>query len=151
MLHLIRRFFGFLGAKPLSPTEQAFVTSALHPDLATLFYRQRHEDQRHAFEMAWGFSRRPDLVEAALLHDVGKSETHLGALGRSLATIWSVVPLPAPTSWSRYVDHGRIGAGLIAAAGAGDLTVAFARYHPGPAPRGIDPDDWHALEVADDA
>lgn len=149
MLHLVRRFFGFLTARPLTPTEQATVASELAPSLARLFFAQRPEDQRHAFDVAATVRDRSDLVEAALLHDVGKSESGLGAIGRSLATAWSTARMPMPRTWRTYLDHGRIGADLLEAGGAGDLAVAFARHHPGPVPAGIDPADWHRLGAAD--
>ena len=149
MPHLVRRFFGFVVGRPLTPAEQAIVASELRPELALLFFGQRPEDQRHAFTVAEAVRDRPELVEAALLHDVGKTATGLGAVGRSLATIWAVTRLPMPSTWRRYLDHGPIGADLVRAGGAGDMAVAFARHHPGTPPAGIDPSGWRRLEAAD--
>ena len=151
MPHLVRRFFGFLRASPLTPVEQDRVSRALTQPLGSLFFRQRPEDQRHALEVASRVGDRSDLIEAALLHDVGKSASDLGAVGRSLATMWSVTGLGMPHRWRRYVDHGTVGAALLEDAGAGPLAVAFAHHHPGPPPPGIAPADWRALSDADDA
>ncbi len=151
MLHLIKRFFGFLVAEPLDPHEQRFVAQALDPMLLRLFASQRVADQRHAYLVASRVAARPHLVEAALLHDIGKTTTRLGAIGRSLATLWAFTSLPIWGDWLRYVDHGRIGADVLERAGADNLTVAFARYHPGPPPDRFDPADWEALERADGA
>lgn len=150
MPHLVRRFFGFLRARPLTPSEQDSVSEALTAPLASMFFRQRPEDQRHALDVASRVGDRSDLVEAALLHDVGKSATDLGVVGRSAATLWSVTGLGMPTRWRRYLDHGRLGAAMLEDAGAGPVAVAFTRHHPGPPPPEVDPDDWRTLSEADD-
>ncbi len=149
MLHLVRRFFGFLVAAPLTPSEQRIVSDALAAPVARLFFTQRPEDQRHAFEVARPFRDDPDLFEAALTHDVGKTVGNLGALARSAATIGAALRLPLPERWRTYLDHGPLGADALAEAGAGALAVAFARHHPGSPPDGVDPDAWHQLEESD--
>ena len=149
--HLARRFFGFLRARPLRPPEQQWVHDQLgSAELRALFFAQRHEDQRHAFEVAMRAGDVQDRIEAALLHDVGKADVSLGAVGRSCATLWALTGLKGPDSWSAYVEHGERGAARLQEAGAGQLTVAFARHHPGPPPPGVRSEDWHALERADD-
>lgn len=150
-MHLIRRFLGFLAAKPLTPAEQSVVTEILDPALARAFFAQRSEDQRHAFDVRGHVDGHEHLYEAALLHDVGKTASDLGAIPRSLATIWSRLGLATTGRWSEYLNHGEIGALELEALGAGDLAVAFARNHPGTTPPGIDHDSWHLLGQADDA
>jgi hypothetical protein len=150
LIHLVRRFVGFVVARPLSPVEQAEVHDALEPDLRRLFFAQPVPDQRHALDVARRAGGGPERVEAALLHDVGKTGCGLGAVGRSLATLWSFSGLPIWGSWRTYLEHGEIGAQLLETAGASDLTVAFTRQHPGPVPGGVDIDDWRALTAADD-
>lgn len=150
--HLVRRFLGYLRAKPLTPSEQSTVAAILSPDLHRLFTRQPHQDQRHAFDVASRTApRRAELLEAALTHDVGKSIAHLGPIGRAAATLWSFTPFPATGRWKTYLAHGAIGAEMLERAGATGFAVAFARDHPGPVPPGIDPVAWEALASADDA
>jgi putative nucleotidyltransferase with HDIG domain len=151
MFHLVRRFFGFLTARPLTPIEQAFVRDSLTAELRRLFYEQRVEDQRHAIDVASLVESDPDLIEAALLHDIGKTRAHLGAIERSLATIWIATSLPIWGDWLLYREHGPIGAELLEAHGAGDLAVSFARYHPGEPPASCNRSRWIALENADHA
>jgi hypothetical protein len=151
MRHLIARFFGFLNARPLSPGEQDEIAQMLSPQLRRLFYRQGPQDQRHALEVARRVADTPELVEAALLHDVGKSEVHLGAFGRSFATLWSRTSLPVWGQWRTYLDHAAIGSELLERHGAGPMAIAFTRHHPGPPPPGVPPSSWHALARADDA
>ncbi len=150
MPHLVRRFFGFVTARPLAPSEQRFVAATLPPALADLFFSQPYQDQRHAFDVATHVDD-PKVLEAALLHDVGKARSGLGAVGRSLATIWGATGLPIRGRWSIYLAHGRLGADMLAERGATRLTVSFARHHPGPVPQGIDARQWRALAAADDA
>jgi len=151
MVHLVQRFFGFLTATRPGPEDQLFVSRSLQPQLQRLFYEQRVEDQRHAIDVARRVEARPHLVEAALLHDIGKTKIGLGAIGRSLATLWALTSLPIWGEWLVYIDHGPIGADLLKASGAGELAVSFARHHPGPVPKGFNRTDWAALEEADHA
>ena len=150
LTHLVRRFFGFLTAQPLTPREQSAVHDALDPALHRLFFAQSIPDQRHAVQVAERAEGGSDRVEAALLHDVGKTGSSLGAFGRSFATVAGALNLPARRRWLTYLHHGAIGADMLQRAGASNLSVAFARSHPGPVPDGIDPDDWHALAEADE-
>lgn len=151
MFHLVRRFFGFLTARPLGPAEQMLVCESIGPGLRGLFYTQRFEDQRHAFDVASRVAIHPDLIEAALMHDIGKTEINLGAIERSLATMWFMTSLPIWGEWLAYRDHGPIGAELLESHGAGALAVRFARYHPGEPPTSCDRAHWVALEQADHA
>ncbi len=151
MFHLAKRFFGFISATPLSPAEQQWVHGSLASDeLRRLFFAQRAEDQRHALDVARAVGGPPDRMEAALLHDVGKSAVGLGAVGRSLATVLGVTSMPIPGEFETYLAHGELGATMIEQAGGTSLAVAFARHHPGEAPPGVDVHDWAALEAADE-
>lgn len=147
-MHLVRRFFGFVTAKALTPIEQQHVRNELRQALATVFFAQRMEDQRHAFEV----ERRADsqaCSEAALLHDIGKTESNLGALARSFATMWDAIGSTTSGRWKSYLDHNTIGARMLEDLDAGKLAIAFTRHHPGPVPEGIDPAHWQTLEDAD--
>jgi putative nucleotidyltransferase with HDIG domain len=149
VFHLARRFFGYVTSNPPSSDELDAVRTQLGTELFDLFSMMSPQDQRHAIEVA----RRVDddaLLEAALLHDVGKSAAQVGAIGRSFATIAGAISIPVSGSWDLYLDHGEIGASMLESAGADTITVAFARFHPGPPPPGVSPDQWHALEDADD-
>lgn len=127
------------------------MTESLDPALRRLFFAQHTADQRHAFEVAQRVADQPELVEAALLHDVGKIDAGIGPVQRSLATLWLYTTLPVWGRWQRYLGHGPRGADVLEDAGASELTVAFTRHHPGDAPAGVDKDAWILLEGADDA
>jgi len=153
LTHLIRRFFGFVTARPLGPREQAEVMALLTPAEAELFWSQHPADQRHAIEVAHRALRsRPGsrlLARAGLLHDVGKSVVDLGAVGRSLATVFDAGGIRLRGRFACYRRHGEVGAEVLESAGVEPLIVAFAREHPGPAPEGLDPADWAVLLEAD--
>jgi hypothetical protein len=147
--HLVRRFFGVLGAHPLRPAEQAWVASLLRPAEWALFWGQAAADQRHAFACARAaraaLPERDDLARAALLHDVGKRHADLGALGRSLATTLRFLRLPAHGRLAAYLAHAATGAADLAAAGAEPVVVDFARHHHAPRPEGLPSADWDVL------
>lgn len=155
MSHLVRRFFGFLSAEPLTPAEQQFVHDALVAELRRLFFAQSPQDQRHALDVAeragcLETDAGDPRLEAALLHDIGKSGLGMGALARSFATLWTAAGLSTRGRWTTYADHGTRGARILREAGASELAVAFAEHHPGPVPEGIRAEDWAALSSADE-
>ncbi len=151
--HLVRRFFRSLRPRPLSPSEQAEVAPLLRETDADLFWRQAVADQRHALDcarfVAGEAAGRADLARAALFHDVGKSRTNLGVLGRSLASGLRLLRLPLGGRLRTYQDHGPTGADELEGTGAEPLVVAFARHHHGDRPAEIDPTDWELLCRAD--
>ncbi|GMQ84623.1 MAG: hypothetical protein BMS9Abin07_0187 [Acidimicrobiia bacterium] len=140
-------------APGLSPREQQLVHQHLDAPGAELFWGQDAADQRHAFAVASRVAASlPDDDEvylAALLHDVGKRHARLGAIGRSIATVFDGIGIPLTAAMSRYRDHGSIGAAELSAAGFDGLVVSFAANHPGPPPEGSDDDRWTALLEAD--
>lgn len=155
LTHLVRRFFEVLGARPLSPAEQAEVSGWLRPVEIGMFWAQPVADQRHALEAARTVERlapgRRDLARAALLHDVGKRHSRLGVFGRSLASGLELLGLPVRGRPARYLDHGPEGADELEALGAEPIVVAFARHHHGTPPAGADPSDWAVLAASDEA
>lgn len=153
MLHLARRFFGTVFAEPLRPAEQRLVARLLTDAQARLFWAQADADQRHAFatmRRAAIASDAPELLRAALLHDVGKAGIRLGPVGRSVATALDAAGIALPSAMALYRAHGARGAEMLATAGAGSLAVDFARRHPDPDPGEQDPTAWTILLDADD-
>lgn len=136
-------------AAPPTKEELDTVQAELSDELFALFLSMNNQDQRHGIDVA---TRTGDaaLTEAALLHDVGKLVAQLGAITRSCATVFDALSFPVPDSWDLYLRHGEIGAEMLEDAGAAPLTVAFARFHPGPTPHGIIESQWLALAKADD-
>ena len=151
--HLVGRFFGHIRAEPPGPEDQSFVHQYLNSPCAEMFWSQSFPDQRHAVDVARRVSIAlpgdSEAIEAALVHDIGKREAGIGPVSRSIATILDAAHLPMPTPMRIYREHGRRGSVEIEGAGCGELAILFARYHPGPAPAGIDPERWNVLLDAD--
>lgn len=148
--HLVRRFVGFVTAAPLTPSEQQLIAGALEPALRRAFFSQRSADQRHAFDVWQRVDGDLDLAAPALLHDIGKVASDLGALSRSTATVLHSLRLPLTRHWRRYLAHGEIGADRLEELGASDLAVHFARNHPSDPPTGVNSESWCRLERADE-
>lgn len=151
--HLSARFFDVLLSKPLSTNEIRAVAHWLNPNLTTIFFDQPSEDQRHGYHAALvviseGCSLG-NVIEAALLHDVGKRHSGLGLIGRSIASVFIWLGIPMPTRMAMYRDHGVAAVSELASAGASDLSVEFARHHHGSRPPGIEPEIWNLLQLAD--
>lgn len=151
--HLVRRFFGTLTARPLTPAEQQRAAGWLRDAEAGLFWRMPPADQRHALTSAETVAAsrpdRVDLIRAALLHDVGKRHARLGVIGRVTASLLDLTRLPAPGRLRTYLAHGPLGAAELAEAGAEEVVVAFAADHHRERPPMIDPSDWDLLIRAD--
>ncbi len=112
----------------------------LPPAGRELFYRQAPQDQRHALDVSEALQRAgytsPDLMAAALLHDVGKAAAQLPAwmrgvfvLSEQLAPEMLGDQLQAHEPFDAYVEHAEIGADWAEEAGCSPLTVDLIRRH----------------------
>ena len=151
--HLAQRFLDVLTAKPLCESEVDSIESWLAPPLRELFLEQHNVDQRHGYQAALnvidqGF-HSGELVTAALMHDVGKRNAHLGILGRTAASLMIMARIPLTRRFRVYRDHGTVAAGELAERGASPLVVDFALHHHYERPPSIDRRSWAALVEAD--
>jgi hypothetical protein len=151
--HLSARFFDVLQSKPLSGTEVRAVEHWLGPALAVIFFDQPPEDQRHGYHAALvvvaDHSASDEVIEAALLHDVGKRHAGLGIVGRSIASVLIRLGAPLSPNMAVYKNHGLRAARELASAGANQLSVEFAEHHHESRPSYIDPTTWSLLQLAD--
>ena len=90
--HLAARYTDAVLSRRLTPAEQAEAAGYLRSDAERgMFWGQSKADRRHGLAAARSIAEarpdRPDLIRAALLHDVGKRHARLGAAGR----VWAVV------------------------------------------------------------
>lgn len=153
--HLAARFLDVVTARPLDPRDRAWVEGRLREAESALFFAQPAIDQRHGLESAIEVDTkapdRPELVRAALLHDVGKRHVALGVIGR----VWATLVLWArPRTGGRigaYGAHGRLAAAELETVGSEPLVVAFARHHHDARPSSFPAGDWSVLTGADRA
>ena len=151
--HLVARTVASLRARPLGPREESEVAALLDERLAALFWEQPVVDQRHAIDAARAVLEHmpgnASAARAALLHDVGKRHARLGVFGRIVATALAMLRLPTRGRLATYLDHARLGADDLVAAGAGELEVAYARHQDDRRPDQIAPAVWRVLKSAD--
>lgn len=172
--HLVRRFFWSLwwSLSPLGPGagEDDWARSHLNEGELALWGAMGRVDRRHAVRVARrveadprvGPDERQRLINAALLHDVGKIAAGLGTFGRAGATVVAAVAdEDTLTAWSRrgglrgrlgrHAHYPAIGADLLDEAGSARLTVSWAReHHAGPDGWTV-PVEWaEVLAAADD-
>jgi hypothetical protein len=136
--HLARRFAESVVPIDASRTDDAWARRALLPGEAALWERMSRQDRRHSVRVARDVDRLLDgppreVIAAALLHDVGKLDSELGTFGRVIATVVGAVHGRGGAGRiGRYLQHDRIGAELLTAAGSDPLTVAWTAEHHRP-------------------
>jgi len=145
-LYRLRQFWQSL-TRRLTPEELADVRATLTPPLFELFCRMLPAEQYHAYTVWRTLIRQghtdPDLLAAALLHDVGKSKMPLAIWERVIIVLgfkwfkqealgWGI-ETGAPSFWTRpFVvarRHPAWGADMVEAAGGSPKTVALIRHH----------------------
>jgi len=148
----VRQFLRALAAR-VSKKELEQVACILRPASLALFRSMAIQDQRHGFDVYTALRQaghdNPDLLAAALLHDVGKAAARLSVWQRAVIVLLNrFAPrllarlsqgeqdghaLSLPKGWRRpFVAHARhpeVGAHWAQEAGCSPLTVALIRRH----------------------
>lgn len=166
----MRQFFRALGAWT-APLAWAEVESLLTPAQAALFGRMPRYDQQHGLKVARALCaagyEHPDLLAAALLHDVAKSAGPLRlwhrvsiVLLRAFAPRWLTwLARPAEQGQWRYPFylhrvHAEVSARQVEEAGGSFLTVWLIARHQSPVERGengLDGDEKRLLAALQQA
>jgi hypothetical protein len=151
--HLARRFVGSLRPGGPSAASETWAREQLLPSEVELWRRMSGADRRHAIAVAHEVQRalgheatRP-VMAAALLHDVGKTDSRLHVYGRVVATMCGMmVSRDTAKEWTKssgftrrvglYLLHPELGGDQLAMAGSDPLTETWAREHHKP------PDQW---------
>ncbi len=161
--HRVAQFLHTLLA-PLEPVDVAYARARLSPALFRLFRRMSEAEQHHGIAVCRALEAQgyhdPDLLAAALLHDVGKA-LHAPALWDRVAAVLGEHYAPTlaealsqgpPEGLRRgFVvrrRHPRWGASLAEAAGASPRTVSLILHHHDPPG---DDAELAALQAADEA
>jgi HD domain len=165
------QFLSHLRPQHLGPDERAEVESVLGAGLAQLFRRQTAGEQAHSLRVmravaASGgeYGSRRELLQAALLHDVGKSAAPINLTDRALVVLARRFAPDAARRWGTgravglrrpfvtALRHADWGADLCARAGALPVTVDLVRRHQTPMSTPATPEDemLALLQAADD-
>jgi hypothetical protein len=129
----------------LRPVDYQIVAEVLTPELLALFKRMRASEQHHCIRVMttlqeWGCTN-PDLLTAALLHDVGKARYPLTLFGRSAAVVVNYFVPRLAERWENGEPRGlrrplviaychpEWSAQDMAAAGASQRAANLARRH----------------------
>jgi hypothetical protein len=161
--HLATRFFGSFRVRPLAAADLDLVHEALLAPELECWERLGPADRAESVATAraaisaLGPPADSRWVAAALLHDVGKSETRLGPVARAGATVVAVVAGPRRVrGWSnaigRYVNHDELGSVRLREVGARREAVEWAAVHHRPTlwpQTGIPPEICRMLAAAD--
>jgi hypothetical protein len=159
----------FIHALLAYPAADAAGLAATHlpPALRPLFYRMRRAEQAHSLAVLRVLRRQghadPDLMAAALLHDVGRTRVPLRLFDRVLVVLGqSMLPATArtwstgaPSGWRRpwvvAAQHAGWGAEMVAHAGGSTrLEAVIRRHHETPLSRTTEIDGLlAALQAAD--
>ncbi|MGB4873047.1 MAG: HD domain-containing protein [Candidatus Promineifilaceae bacterium] len=141
----LRQFWQNVAARPLTAVAQSEVSAQLTPAEMTLFQHFSNSDQWHSYRVMKTLQAanhiHPDLLTAALLHDVGKTRVPLSVWERSWVVVGQVIwpkktavwGQDAPLGWKRpfvvKAQHPAWGADMAAAAGSSELAVGLIRRH----------------------
>jgi HD domain len=143
-LHRVGQFWRHASARVSEPERDA-AAQVLGPALWPLFAGLPVNDQRHGLDVLETVRRlegEPDrlLQQAALLHDAGKAGAEFSVLDRSMTVFLRAASprllrmlLRARPGFARrhdvYIDHARIGAERLRAAGSPELAAIVAEHH----------------------
>ena len=126
LLYRVRQFGRYLKAR-LTPGERQAAEARLGPRLAELFGRMTPAEQAHSVRVAQALAAEgqtePDLLLAALLHDVGKTRAPLGLWERTLVVVCGKFAPGLAERWGR-ADDGREAQGVF------QRPFVIARQHP---------------------
>lgn len=142
------QFWQVVTARSLDKKVVEEIKTVLSPRQQQLFGRFSVSEQQHSYRVYASLRRaghhNPDLLAAALLHDIGKTtlprawwDRVVVVLGQafltSKAAVWSLGP---PTAFTRpfvvKANHAEWGANLAESAGSSPTTVTLIRRHHTP-------------------
>jgi hypothetical protein len=147
--HLARRFFGALRPGGPRPADTAWAETALEPGEFALWSKMPNHDRRHSIVVAHRVEAQLAGTEyegdtrwpaAALLHDVGKLDSHLSVVGRVLATMaggaagheWAdawTTKRGVTRRFGLYLKHPQLGRDRILMAGGRPEVARWAGAH----------------------
>lgn len=152
------------------PADDMLAADHLPPALFTLYQRMSRSDRQHHLRVFKTLLHRnhhhPALLQAALLHDVGKTRVRFTIIDRIIAVLVKKL-LPRhfkkwsqgePRGWRKALiasaHHPAWGAEMVATAAGDELVVELIRHHQSPVSAEMEPTFKTLLlqlQAADDA
>jgi hypothetical protein len=145
------------------------IAVTLSPAERELFYRFQESDQWHAYRVFATLKEtgqlQPDLLAAALLHDVGKTKVNLSVWDRILIVITELLQPDKVKSWGQgnlqswkrpfvvRLRHAHWGAEMARSADSSARTIGLIRHHQDPVAQdseSIEDEMLRLLQRADD-
>ena len=106
----LRQFWQNVAARPLTAVAQSEVSAQLTPAEMTLFQHFSNSDQWHSYRVMKTLQAanhiHPDLLTAALLHDVGKTRVPLSVWERSWVVVGQVIWPKKTAVWGQDAPLG---------------------------------------------
>jgi len=167
-IYRTRQFWLAWRTQSLTEEELAPARLVLTAEQMQLFMRLQPSEQIHALRVLYTVQRQgesdPDLVTAALLHDIGKARAPLRLWERVLIVLGKGFFPERAKEWGRGQFQGWIrpfviaeqhptwGAEMAFEAGASPLTVSLIRKHQSPIEtEPVSPLEEHLLKILQDA
>lgn len=164
----LRQLRDNLTARPLSEEAKHELAEYLSPPEQQLFESFSAADQRHSYRVfrtlrASGYNH-PDLLVAALLHDIGKTKYGLSAWDRTVIVVGQTFAPHRVEAWGSgppegmrrpfvvRLKHPEWGADMARSAGSRPAVVELIRRHQDRLTEPVDEADWLLLRLqqADD-
>ncbi len=129
----------------LAEADDMFAQRHLSAEEFPLYARMDVRDRDHACTVTKTLladypDASPELLRAALLHDVGKTRASYNPLSRIIAALYTPSIIPAKPRfsgvrglWQMKRHHDRYGAQMILAAGGGERVAEIVARHHAPA------------------
>jgi hypothetical protein len=144
-LYRVRQFWEIVTARPLpDPIRNDIATILTEPE-QQLFYQLSLSDQWHSYRVLQMLrdagQAQPDLLAAALLHDVGKTQVRLTLLDRTLIVLAQALWPRRVAAWGQgeavgwrrpfvvKMCHPQWSAAMAQRAGSRPLTLELIRRH----------------------
>lgn len=141
----LQQFWRNLTAGPLTLEARSEIEALLSPSELALFEQYSLADQWHSYRvlrmLCEAGHTQPDLLRAALLHDIGKSRVRLSLVDRTLIVAAEVIAPDTVKAWGQEMSdgwkrpfavrahHPAWGAEMAAAAGSTPGVVELIRRH----------------------
>ena len=169
LFYRVRQFKQAVSAPELTENELTEIQAILSDDEFGLFLRFDRGEQWHSYQVMRTLQEaghdQPELLQAALLHDVGKTCSPLSVWDRSLIVAVKKVMGGKTAVWGKNntdgwkrpfivkAQHPEWGAQMAEEAGSSDLVVSLIRRHQDDLPEidGVEEDKLlRLLQWADD-